>query len=148
MVSEFSFWPSSPPKNHGAPDGGIYELRTYQLRPGKLLEWETAWRRGIEARRRYVVSHFWRNTQLTSQEPVGAFFSQVGQLHEVHHIWFYPDMSTRKQLREAAWSVSGWGETVQQVCLKSLDVLTLKTVSLTDSMKTTIMVPCKWSPLH
>lgn len=57
MVSEFSFWPSSPPKNHGAADGGIYELRTYQLRPGKLLEWESAWRRGIEARRRYVVSH-------------------------------------------------------------------------------------------
>lgn len=57
---------------------------------------------------------------LTCQEPVGAFFSQVGQLHEVHHIWFYPDMSTRKQLREAAWSVSGWGETVQQVRIKFL----------------------------
>lgn len=24
------------------------------------------------------------------QQPVGAFFSQVGQLHEVHHIWQYP----------------------------------------------------------
>jgi hypothetical protein len=31
-------------------------MRTYELMPGKLLEWEGAWRRGLEARRRFVVS--------------------------------------------------------------------------------------------
>lgn len=56
IVSEFSFWPSSPPRDSGYPDGGIFEMRTYQLQPGKLLEWEAAWRRGLEARRRFVVS--------------------------------------------------------------------------------------------
>ena len=31
-------------------------MRTYQLQPGKLLEWEASWRRGLEARRKFVVS--------------------------------------------------------------------------------------------
>jgi len=33
-------------------------------------------RRGIEARRKYVT-------------PVGAWFSQLGRLHQVHHMWQY-----------------------------------------------------------
>ncbi|WWD06178.1 hypothetical protein V865_004263 [Kwoniella europaea PYCC6329] len=122
IVSEFSFWPSSPPHDSGYPDGGIFEMRSYQLQPGKLLDWEYAWRRGLEARKRFV-------------QPVGAFFSQVGQLHEVHHIWQYPDMETRKHTREQAWSVGSWSDTVQE------------TVKLAQSMKSTIMVPCPWSPL-
>jgi hypothetical protein len=41
----------------GGPEGqGIFELRTYSLVPGAMLEWEAAWRKGIEARRRFVVS--------------------------------------------------------------------------------------------
>ncbi|KAL7420145.1 hypothetical protein Q5752_005111 [Cryptotrichosporon argae] len=123
LMSEFSFWPSSPPRDSGFPDGGVFEMRTYQLQPGKLLEWEYAWRKGLEARKRFV-------------QPVGAFFSQVGQLHEVHHIWQYPDMDTRKSTREKAWTVGSWSETVQE------------TVKLTTSMKSTILVPCAWSPLR
>jgi len=53
---EFSFWPSSPPHDSGYPNGGIFEMRTYQLQPGKLLEWEASWRRGLEARKKFVVS--------------------------------------------------------------------------------------------
>lgn len=93
IISEFSFWPSSPPRDSGYPDGGVFEMRTYQLQPGTLLQWEHAWRRGLEARRKFVVSL----SVLCAldllpklQQPVGAFFSQVGQLHEVHHIWQYP----------------------------------------------------------
>ncbi|WRT63365.1 uncharacterized protein IL334_000270 [Kwoniella shivajii] len=123
IVSEFSFWPSSPPHDSGFPDGGIFEMRTYQLMPGKLLDWEYAWRRGLEARKRFV-------------QPVGAFFSQIGQLHEVHHIWQYPDMETRKHTREQAWSVGSWSDTVQE------------TVKLAQSMKSTLMIPCPWSPLR
>ncbi|KAI9638889.1 uncharacterized protein MKK02DRAFT_41916 [Dioszegia hungarica] len=123
LVSEFSFWPSSPPRDSGFKDGGVFEMRTYRLHPGKLLEWENAWRRGLEARRRFV-------------SPVGAFFSQVGQLHEVHHIWQYPDMETRKATREQAWSVGTWSDTVQE------------TVKLTRDMKTSILKPLAWSPLR
>jgi hypothetical protein len=55
LLSEFSFWPSSPPRDSGYEDGGVFEMRSYQLMPGKLLEWEGAWRRGLEARRKFVV---------------------------------------------------------------------------------------------
>lgn len=50
-------------------------MRTYQLQPGKLLEWEGAWRRGIEARRRFVVSIF-QGFETGS----GAFRSHVDDL--------------------------------------------------------------------
>lgn len=36
-------------------------------------------RRGIEARRKFVA-------------PVGAWFSQIGRLHQVHHMWQYPSV--------------------------------------------------------
>lgn len=34
-------------------------------------------RKGIEARRKFVA-------------PVGAWFSQIGRLHQVYHMWQYP----------------------------------------------------------
>lgn len=118
LMSEFAFWPSSPPSEKG----GIYEMRSYQLTPGRLLEWESAWKRGLAARRQFV-------------EPVGGWFSQVGNLHEVHHLWQYPDLRTRKQTREKAWQISGWSDTVKE------------TVKLAQSMTCAVLLPCKWSSL-
>ncbi|OZJ03006.1 hypothetical protein BZG36_04677 [Bifiguratus adelaidae] len=116
---EFSFWATSPPQE----TKGIYELRTYVLKPGNLLEWETEWRKGLEYRRRYC-------------EPVGAWFSQLGKLNTVHHMWTYPDLQTRKVTREEAWQEDGWAETVY------------KTVRLIDNMHTAILVPLEFSPLR
>ncbi|KAJ2921022.1 hypothetical protein H1R20_g16073, partial [Candolleomyces eurysporus] len=95
LNQEFAFFPTAPPHT----EGGLFELRTYQLKPGTLLEWETAWRRGIEARRQFVA-------------PVGAWFSQIGRLHQTHHLWQYPDLQARKDLRQKAWQLDGWAETV------------------------------------
>jgi hypothetical protein len=39
LAQEFAFLPTSPPHN----EGGIFELRAYQLNPGALLEWEATW---------------------------------------------------------------------------------------------------------
>ncbi|KAJ3517863.1 hypothetical protein NLJ89_g235 [Agrocybe chaxingu] len=39
LNQEFAFLPTAPPRA----EGGIFELRTYQLKPGTLLEWENAW---------------------------------------------------------------------------------------------------------
>lgn len=47
LMQEFSFWPTTPPRQLG----GLFELRSYTLHPGNLLEWETHWRRGLKARR-------------------------------------------------------------------------------------------------
>ncbi len=117
-------------------------MRSYRLRPGSLLEWEAAWRRGIEARKKFVVSIFHppacllddissrlgTDVKTGNQQPAGAWFAQVGELHEVHHLWQYPDMATRKATREQAWNVGGWADTVQE------------TVKLAKQMKSTILV--------
>lgn len=39
LNQEFGFWACSPP----SVQGGIFELRTYALKPGALLEWEHEW---------------------------------------------------------------------------------------------------------
>jgi len=118
LSQEFAFFPTAPPHAQG----GIFELRSYQLKAGALLEWEHAWRSGIEARRKFV-------------EPVGAWFSQVGRLHQVHHLWQYPDLATRKETREKAWQLDGWAETVS------------KTSQLAKFMDSFILEPLSFSPL-
>ncbi|KAI0783307.1 NIPSNAP-domain-containing protein [Abortiporus biennis] len=118
LCQEFAFFPTAPPHS----EGGIFELRTYQLKPGALLAWEQTWRQGIEARRKFVA-------------PVGAWFSQVGRLHQVHHMWQYPDLQTRKDTRERAWQLDGWAETVS------------KTAQFSKFMDSFILEPLPYSPL-
>ncbi|OCL11447.1 NIPSNAP-domain-containing protein [Glonium stellatum] len=116
LMQEFSFWPTTPPRKLG----GLFELRSYTLHPGNLLEWETHWRRGLKARREVM-------------EGVGAWFVQIGELNTVHHLWQFADLEERKIRREQSWSVEGWGETVH------------KTVPLIQTMKSRILIPCPWS---
>jgi len=118
LMQEFSFWPTTSPRQLG----GLFELRSYTLHPGNLLEWETHWRRGLKARREVM-------------EGVGAWFVQIGELNTVHHLWQFADLEERKVRREQSWSVEGWGETVH------------KTVPLIQTMKSRILIPCEWSPV-
>ena len=116
LMQEFSFWPTTPPRQLG----GLFELRSYTLHPGNLLEWETHWRRGLKARREVM-------------EGVGAWFVQIGDLNTVHHLWQFANLEERKVRREQSWSVEGWGETVH------------KTVPLIQTMRSRILIPCSWS---
>ncbi|KAI0996045.1 hypothetical protein K3495_g12137 [Podosphaera aphanis] len=118
LMQEFSFWPTSQPRQLG----GVFELRSYTLKPGKLLDWETSWRSGLEARRDVM-------------EGVGAWFVQIGALNTVHHLWQFADLEERKLRREKSWSVEGWGNTVHN------------TVPLIQSMQSRILIPCEWSPV-
>ncbi|KAL8413407.1 hypothetical protein RB594_004874 [Gaeumannomyces avenae] len=118
LMQEFSFWPTTPPRHLG----GVFELRSYTLHPGNLLEWETHWRRGLKARREVM-------------EGVGAWFVQIGELNTVYHLWQFADLEQRKITREKSWSIPGWSETVH------------KTVPLIQSMKSRVLVPMPWSPV-
>lgn len=118
LMQEFSFWPTTPPRQLG----GLFELRSYTLHPGNLLEWETHWRRGLKARREVM-------------EGVGAWFVQIGDLNTVHHLWQFADLEERKVRREKSWSIKGWSETVH------------KTVPLIQEMKSRILIPMPWSPV-
>ncbi|OBZ85580.1 Protein NipSnap 2 [Choanephora cucurbitarum] len=119
IMLEFGFWQTSPPKV----TNGIYELRKYNLKPGSLLEWEMYWRKGLECRRQFC-------------EPIGAWFTQLGDLNTVYHMWAYPDLHTRKTTREEAWNTDGWAETVH------------KTVPLVNHMSSFIMKPLPHSPIR
>lgn len=118
LMQEFSFWPTTAPRQLG----GLFELRSYTLHPGNLLDWETHWRRGLTARREVM-------------EGVGAWFTQVGELNTVHHLWQFSDLEERNLQREKSWSVEGWGDTVH------------KTLPLIQSMKSRVLVPMPWSPV-
>lgn len=118
VMQEFSFWPTTPPRQLG----GVFELRSYTLSPGNLLEWETHWRRGLKARREVM-------------EGVGAWFVQIGDLNTVHHLWQFANLEERKIRREASWRIPGWADTVH------------KTVPLIQTMKSKILIPMPWSPV-
>ncbi|KAI9817075.1 MAG: hypothetical protein M1826_001657 [Phylliscum demangeonii] len=118
LMQEFSFWPTTAPRQLG----GLFELRSYTLHPGNLLEWETHWRRGLQARREVM-------------EGVGAWFVQIGDLNTVHHLWQFADLEERKRRRERSWSVDGWSETVH------------KTVPLIQSMQSRVLIAMPWSPV-
>ncbi|KAH6559726.1 hypothetical protein BASA50_004980 [Batrachochytrium salamandrivorans] len=121
MMLEFAFWSSAAASKASTfDDSSIYELRTYLLKPGRMLEWEQQWRRGLEARSKFV-------------QPVGAWFSQLGHLNYVHHMWAYPDLQVRKEMREKAWEVEGWSQTVH------------KTVGLINHMQARIVTPMPFS---
>lgn len=118
IMQEFSFWPTTSPRQLG----GLFELRSYTLHPGNLLEWETHWRRGLRARREVM-------------EGVGAWFVQIGDLNTVHHLWQFANLEERKVRREESWKQEGWAETVH------------KTVPLIQTMKSRILIPMPWSPV-
>lgn len=63
-----------------------------------MIEWGNAWAKGITYRREH-------------NQDVGGFFSQVGQLYMVFHIWAYKDMNDRNSVRQNTWSKPGWDTT-------------------------------------
>ncbi|KAI4884324.1 hypothetical protein NFI96_026206 [Prochilodus magdalenae] len=95
LLLEFSFWNEPVPRQ----GPNIYELRSYQLRPGTMIEWGNYWARAIRYRQH-------------NREAVGGFFSQIGNLYMVHHLWAYKDLKSRESTRNAAWQHEGWNEVV------------------------------------
>lgn len=87
----FSYWPVMEPRS----GSNIYEMRSYRLKPGTMIEWGNNWARAINFRK-------------TNNEAYAGFFSQIGRLYNVHHIWCYKSYQERKETRENAWQTPGW----------------------------------------
>lgn len=113
----FSYWPVPTPRE----GNNIYEIRSYCLKPGTMIEWGNNWARAINYRQH-------------NDEAFAGFFSQIGRLYNVHHIWCYKDLQTRKETREAAWRKPGWDECVAY------------TVPLIREMDSRVLLPNKFSP--
>ena len=119
LLFEFTFWPEIVPTNRG----WIFELRTYHLKSGSLIEWGQAWRQGILYRG-------------SNQEAVHGWFAQIGQMHIVYHLWTYPDLVQRRETRQLAWNTPGWDDCV------------INTVPLIRAMDTAILSAASFSPLQ
>jgi hypothetical protein len=113
----FSYWPQIAMR----PGPNIYEIRTYTLKPGTMIEWGNNWARGI-------------NHRTGNNAPFAGFFSQIGVLYQVHHIWTYESLGKRKSTRESSWQNPGWDKCVAN------------TVPLIRHMETRIMAPTPFSP--
>ncbi|XP_069134849.1 protein NipSnap-like isoform X1 [Argopecten irradians] len=119
ILLPFSFWPE-PTARSGS---NIYEMRSYTLKPGTMIEWGNNWARGIENRR-------------SNDEAVAGLFTHLGEQYVVHHVWGYTDLQSRKETREQAWSKPGWDECVAY------------TVPLIRHMQSRILIPTPFSPLQ
>lgn len=113
----FSYWPNITPRK----DNNIYEIRSYALKPGTMIEWGNNWARAI-------------NYRQNNSEAFAGFFSQIGRLYNVHHIWCYKNLNGRKETRESAWRSPGWDECVAY------------TVPLIREMHCRILNPTPFSP--
>jgi len=84
---QFSFWPEVELRN----PSHVYELRSYHLKPGTMVEWGNYWAKAIKL----------RDYQHT--EAYMGLFSQIGELYNVKHIWCYESLEARQQAREVVW---------------------------------------------
>ncbi|EFN85510.1 Protein NipSnap [Harpegnathos saltator] len=113
----FSYWPPLVKRT----DSNKYEIRSYSLKPGTMIEWGNNWAKAINYRR-------------NNDEPFAGYFSQIGRLYNVHHIWCYKNLQSRKETRESAWRSPGWDECVAY------------TVPLIREMHCRILSPTTFSP--
>ncbi|OMJ28914.1 Protein NipSnap-like protein [Smittium culicis] len=119
LVQEFEFCPTSPP----IATDGIYELRSYNIYPGKFLEWQGKWFQSLGNR-----------SNLSSLK--GAWYSKEGTLNQVHHLWAYKSLLERKNLRKGAWKDDNWSRSVTA------------TMPLLQKMDSVILKPFDFSPLR
>ena len=74
----------------------VYELRTYTLYPGKLKEYlELVKTVGMPIRERFGL-------------PLGYWFTEIGELNQVVHLYAYPDLAERDRLRKALAQEDAW----------------------------------------
>ncbi|XP_076312278.1 protein NipSnap-like [Tachypleus tridentatus] len=116
LMLAFSYWGHPEAQKRDC----NYEMRSYVLKPGTMIEWGNVWARGIAYRKNHAVA---------------GFFSQIGQLYMVHHIWGYQDLQKRKEVREEVWRQPGWDECVAN------------TVPLIREMRSRWLTPNSFSPI-
>ena len=101
-----------------------YEIRTYKIRTGavpaylKLVEEE-----GIELQKHHLG------------ELVGYFFSEIGPLNQIVHMWAYPSLDEREARRQRLAEDPAW------------QAFSPKIQALLETMECKIMKPASFSPL-
>ncbi|EGK96974.1 AGAP012981-PA [Anopheles gambiae str. PEST] len=108
----FSYWPQLQLRE----GKNIYEIRSYRLKPGTMIEWGNNWARAINHR------------QNNNEAFAVLLFADRAPLQR------YKDLQGRKETRESAWRSPGWDECVAY------------TVPLIREMHCRILAPTEFSP--
>jgi hypothetical protein len=73
----------------------IYEMRTYDLKPGSVPEVEKRYGEAYEKRKKYSeLAVFWH--------------TEIGPLNQIIHVWPYKDLQERDRIRTAAVKDGVW----------------------------------------
>jgi hypothetical protein len=102
---------------------GVYELRSYQIAPGRMKEWLSVFGEGLSARRKYSA-------------PLGVWVSELGELNHVFHLWGYKDLEARHEIRKAVAGDAAWGRAVAALA------------PMTQSQHSKVLLPTAWSPFR
>jgi len=79
----------------------IYEIRTYQLKPGSVAEVEKRFGAVYDYRKKY--------------SPLAAFWhTEIGPLNEIVHVWPYADLAERARVRAEAAKEPNWPPKIQE----------------------------------
>lgn len=79
----------------------IYEIRTYRLTPGSVVEVEKRFGEAYEYRKKY--------------SPLLAFWhTEIGPLNEIVHVWPYADLAERARVRGEAAKDPNWPPKIQE----------------------------------
>jgi hypothetical protein len=75
----------------------IFDHRTYTIKPNQLAKFlETYERLALPLQRKYLG------------EPYGFFFTHIGPLSRVVHLWQYEDLADREKRRDAMEADPDW----------------------------------------
>lgn len=118
LLNEFAFFGEPTVRTNAS---HLYELRSYVVKPGTLIEWGNNWSKAVSIR---------------TTERVGGFFSNIGPLYQVHYLWAYADLAARKHSREQMWDQPGWDDCVAN------------TVPLVKSMNSMLLSATEGSPMR
>jgi NIPSNAP len=103
----------------------IYELRTYQLKPGTTQNYVALFQeKGLPIVGRYCTL-------------VGYWVVESGLLNRVVHIWSFKDLEDRRQSRERWWLDREWSEHYVPLALPMLE-----------SQESIILTATDFSPLR
>lgn len=101
----------------------FYEMRTYRLRPGALAEYlRLVEQEGLPVQRRHLG------------RLAGYWYSEIGPLNQVVHLWAYASLDEREQRRAALAADPAW-----QAFLPRLQ-------ALIEAMESKILKPAPFSP--
>ena len=82
----------------------VVEIRTYELKPGMANSYVGLYlEEGFEIQKSHLG------------EPVGYYFSEVGDLNQIVHMWRYESFEERAEKRTALFSDPAWLEYVGKV---------------------------------